>query len=76
MPSGTARDRCVVARTSVTIVLELDATTDIPVGRARVPDGPSREFHGWIALAEAIDSLSRTDDGVGQVETSLERETP
>ena len=57
-------------RTSVTIVLELDATTDSPVGRARVLGGPSREFHGWIGLAEAIDSLARTHEGVGHPETS------
>jgi hypothetical protein len=65
-----------MARTSVTIVLELDETTDSPVGRARVPGGPSREFHGWIGLAEAIDSLARTPEGVGQPEPTHERETP
>ena len=65
-----------MARTSVTIVLELDETTDTPVGRAHVPGGPSREFHGWIGLAEAIDSLARTSVGVSQSEPSHERETP
>lgn len=65
-----------MARTSVTIVLELDETADTPVGRAHVLGGPSREFHGWIGLAEAIDSLARTHEGVGHCETPHERETP
>ena len=59
-----------MARTSVTIVLELDETTDTPVGQAHVLGGPSREFHGWIGLAEAIDSLARTHEGVSRPETS------
>jgi hypothetical protein len=46
--------------TSITIVLELDETTDVPAGSARLPGGPSREFHGWLGLTEAIDSLSRS----------------
>jgi hypothetical protein len=65
-----------MARTSVTIVLELDEMTDTPVGRARVPGGPDREFHGWIGLAEAIDALARTHEGVGHPETTRERKTP
>jgi hypothetical protein len=65
-----------MARASVTIVLELDEMTDTPVGRAHVPGGPSREFHGWIGLAEAIDALARTPEGVSQSERSQERETP
>jgi hypothetical protein len=47
-----------VARTSITIVLELDDTSDTPVGSARLPDGTCRTFHGWLGLAEAIDSLA------------------
>lgn len=47
-----------MARTSITIVLELDETADTPVGVARLPDGTSRTFHGWLGLAEAIDSLA------------------
>jgi hypothetical protein len=65
-----------MARTSTTIVLELDGTTDVPVGRASVPGGPSREFHGWIGLAEAIDSLARTQEGVSQSDPPHEGETP
>ena len=48
-----------MARTSITIVLELEEATDIPAGSARLPDGPTREFHGWLGLAEAIDALVR-----------------
>ena len=65
-----------MARTSVTIVLELDQTTDIPMGHARVPGGPDREFHGWLGLAEAIDSLARTHECVSHPEPANERETP
>jgi len=46
-------------RTSITIVIDLDETTDTPSGSARLPDGTAREFHGWIGLAEAIDVLTR-----------------
>jgi hypothetical protein len=49
-----------MARTSITIVLELDET-DSPVGSACLPDGTRRTFHGWLALSEAIDSLAGTD---------------
>ena len=49
-----------MARTSITIVLELDEATDSPSGRARLADGTSRDFHGWLGLTEAIDSLART----------------
>ena len=48
-----------MARTSLTIVLELDEATDSPSGIARGPDGTAREFHGWLGLAEAIDSFAR-----------------
>jgi hypothetical protein len=46
-----------MARTSITIDLELD-DTDSPVGAARLADGTCLTFHGWLALAEAIDSLA------------------
>ena len=48
-----------MARTSLTIVLELDEATDTPSGSARLPNGTSRDFHGWLGLTEAIDSLAR-----------------
>ena len=48
-----------MARPSITIVLELDETTDSPSGCARRPDGTTREFHGWLGLAEAIGVLGR-----------------
>lgn len=73
--TGTARDRDAMPRTTVTIVLELDETTGTPAGHARVPGGPSREFHGWIGLTEAIDALARTPEGVSHSEPSHERET-
>lgn len=47
-----------MARTSITIVLELDPATDIPAGSARLPGGTARRFHGWLGLAEAIDGLT------------------
>ena len=49
-----------MARTTITIVLELDEPTDHPSGSARLPDGTAREFHGWLGLAAALDSLART----------------
>lgn len=51
-----------MARTTITIVLELDASTDCPSGSARLQDGITREFHGWLGLAAALDSLARTPD--------------
>jgi hypothetical protein len=47
-----------MARTSITIVLELDPAADIPAGSARLPGETPRRFHGWLGLAEAIDSLT------------------
>ena len=44
--------------TSITIVLELDGTGDRPFGIARLADGTSRTFHGWLGLVEAIDALA------------------
>ena len=65
-----------MARTSITIVLELDETTDCPAGSARLPGGTSRDFHGWLGLAEAIDSLARTPTSVTPTDTSNGKETP
>ena len=45
-----------MAYTTLTIVLELEAAVDSPTGTARLPDGTSRTFHGWLGLAEAIDA--------------------
>jgi len=47
-----------MARTTITIVLELDEATDCPSGSARLPDGTARTFHGWLGLAAALDSLA------------------
>ena len=63
MPGEPARDRGRMARTTTTIVLELDQTTDCPSGSARLTDGTSRDFHGWLGLAEAIDVLAQTPVG-------------
>ena len=49
-----------MAHTTITIVLELDESTDCPSGRARLQDGTAREFHGWLGLAATLDSLART----------------
>ena len=49
-----------MARTTITIVLELDESTDCPSGSARLQDGTACEFHGWLGLAAALDSLART----------------
>ena len=46
--------------TTVTIVLELDTSADCPSGCARFQDGTAREFHGWLGLAAALDSVVRT----------------
>jgi hypothetical protein len=47
-----------MTRTSITIVLEIDASDDSPAGSARLPDGTSRVFRGWLGLAAAIDLLA------------------
>ena len=65
-----------MARTSITIVLELDETTDHPAGTARLADGTSRDFHGWLGLAEAIDVLARTSMDVMPAKPSNGKETP
>ena len=65
-----------MARTSIALVLELDETTDSPAGSACLPDGTSREFHGWLGLTQAIDSLARPNDQADRVkESSNDTET-
>lgn len=65
-----------MARRSLTIVLELDEIEDCPAGRARLPGGPPREFHGWLGLTEAIDALARTWVTDTPADTSNGKETP
>ena len=64
-----------MARTSITLVLELDEPTGSPAGSARLPDGTSREFHGWLGLTEAIDSLARPNDQATMEENGDDTET-
>lgn len=64
-----------MARTSITIVLELEETTDSPSGSARLPDGTAQEFHGWLGLTAAIDALARTPMGATPVDTSTDTST-
>jgi hypothetical protein len=68
-----------MADTSITIDLELqlDEAADCPSGSARLPDGTSRDFHGWLGLAEAIGALARTYTSVSHVdrEPHTERST-
>ena len=45
---------------TIVLVLELQPGADIPAGSARLPGGTPRRFHGWLGLAEAIDSLTGT----------------
>ena len=47
-----------MARTSIRIDLDSDELVDSPLGTARLPYGTSHTFHGWMALAEAIDALA------------------
>lgn len=61
--------------TTITLVLELDETTDSLSGRVRIADGSDREFHGWLGLAEVIDSLTRASASLDQAETTKEKET-
>lgn len=76
VPAAQPRDGRAMARTSITIVLELDETTDSPSGRARLADGTARDFHGWLGLAEAIDALARTPASLGPADTTDGKETP
>jgi hypothetical protein len=61
--------------TTITLVLDLDETTDSLLGRVRLADGNDREFHGWLGLAEVIDSLTRASASLGHAETTQEKET-
>lgn len=65
-----------MARKRITIVLELDQVDDSPSGRARLADGTARRFHGWLGLAEAIDSLARASMSVTSQDTSKSKESP
>lgn len=69
-----------MARTSITITLELDRTLDgtvsSPSGSARLADGTSRKFQGWLGLAETIDLLARTPTKVNSNDTSKAGEKP
>ena len=60
IPEPTANVGC-MARTQIAIDLELDETGDCPVGTAHLADGTSRAFHGWLALAQAIDAFTASD---------------
>ena len=42
----------------IAILLELDGLAEHPAGRASLPNGTARTFHGWLGLAEAIDALA------------------
>ena len=55
--------------TTIALVLELDETTDTLSGRVRLADGSEREFHGWLGLAEVIDSLTRASTALEKEET-------
>jgi hypothetical protein len=61
--------------TTITLVLELDETTDSLSGRVRLADGSDREFHGWLGLAEVIDSLMRASASLEHAETTKRKET-
>jgi hypothetical protein len=61
--------------TTITLVLELDETTDSLSGRVRLADGSDREFHGWLGLAEVIDALTRAGASLGHAETTRGKET-
>jgi hypothetical protein len=66
-----------MARRSITIVLELDEATDSPSGCARLPDGTTRDFHGWLGLAEVIDALGRPPtDVIAADRQPTRKETP
>jgi hypothetical protein len=56
--AGSASDPRGMARTSITVDLDFDETIDSPSGTARLADGTSRTFHGWLALAEAIGAFA------------------
>lgn len=55
---------------TITLVLELDETTDSLSGRVRLGDRSEREFHGWLGLAEVIDSLTRASASLDSVTTT------
>jgi hypothetical protein len=57
IPEPAANVGC-MARTQIAIDLELDETADCPVGTARLSNGTSRAFHGWLELAQVIDAFT------------------
>jgi hypothetical protein len=46
-----------MARTSISIELDLDGPADSPAGTAALANGTVRTFHGWLGLTEAIVAL-------------------
>jgi hypothetical protein len=59
-----------MARTSIATALEFEKTFDSPVGTARLPDGTSRTFHGWLGLAEVADAFAAMPTTGGAPATS------
>jgi hypothetical protein len=45
--------------TTIVIDLDLDAKADSPVGTATAAGCAPRPFHGWLALAAAIEALTQ-----------------
>ena len=74
--AGPPRDRGRMTRTTITIDLELDETTDCPSGSLHLPDGATREFHGWLGLAAALGSLARAPEPANPPDTSNGKERP
>ena len=74
--SRPMRDGDGVARTRITVVLELEQTPEGPAGCVRLPDGTAHEFHGWLALAAAVDSLALTPASATPSDAISEQETP
>jgi hypothetical protein len=50
----------------VQVILEVEATADPIAGVAVGPDGASRSFRGWTALADAVAAAVAGSDGEGQ----------
>jgi len=62
-----------MAHRSITIVLELDEAADSPSGSARLPDGTTRDFHGWLGLADVITALGRPPESEAADPHTIER---
>jgi hypothetical protein len=52
-----------MSNATIVIVLDLDEPADCPHGTATAAGGESRDFHGWLGLAAAIEALTRTGHG-------------